>query len=316
MGGAAELGADAEARPTRFTRPVELGADAEAGKARPVTLDGSSTASAAFVVVASECTDHWRSNAMLLMQSRAMPHLHQTRVGIRRLRSSFSLFRPVLRDVPGAFLIAHRLRSLALPFGHARDLDVLLSGPLVDGLDDEQLAHLAAERESAYDVVQAVLRSPDWGDAARSLDGLVLLAPWPGVDDAPVHELAAQALAKRWHRVVGPVDRLADMSPQARHRVRIEAKKLRYGCEFFASLYATGSPTAVTGSGEQLSGPLAFAWHVEQVQTALGAVNDHSTADGLLRTVGSQAPAVDEHRLVADAVAAVRSLSALDPFWR
>ena len=295
---------------------VELGADAEARKARPVTLDATGTASEAFVVVARECTDHWRTNAGLLLGSRAMPHLHQTRVGIRRLRSSFSLFRPLLCEVPGAFVMAHRLRALALPFGSARDLDVLLSGPLVDDLDDEQVARLVADREAAYDVVHAILSSPDWADAARSLDGLVLLAPWHGVADPPVRDLAAQALEKRWHRVVGRVDRLAAMPPTARHRVRIEAKKLRYGCEFFASLYPADGPVVLTGSGEQLSGPLAFAWQVEQVQTALGAVNDHHTADDLLRAVGSAAPEVDEHRLVADAVETVRSLAALDPFWR
>jgi CHAD domain-containing protein len=294
---------------------VELGAGAEARKARPVTLDASLTASDAFVVVATECTEHWSTNAGLLLQSRAMPHLHQTRVGIRRLRSSFSLFRQLLREVPGAFFLAHRLRGLALPFGRARDLDVLLSGPLLDDLDDEQVDRLVADREAAYDAVHAIVSSPDWADAARSLRGLVLLAPWHGVADPPVRDLAARALEKRWHRVVGHVDTLAAMPPVDRHRVRIEAKKLRYGCEFFASLYPTDALVVETGSGEQLTGPLAFAWHVEQVQTALGAVNDHHTADDLLREVGSAAPKVDERRLVDEAVEAVRELAALDPFW-
>jgi CHAD domain-containing protein len=131
-----------------------------------------------------------------------------------------------------------------------------------------------------------------------------------------VRELAAQSLEKRWQRVVGPVDRLAAMPPQGRHRVRIDAKKLRYGCEFFASLYADGSSPVATGSGAEPSGPLAFASQVEQVQSALGAVNDHAVADGLLRSVGSSAPAVDEHDLVDDAVDAARALAALDPFWR
>jgi len=294
---------------------VLLGTDAEARKSRPVTLDPTSTASTAFVVVVTECTDHWRSNEALLLESRAMPHLHQTRVGIRRLRSSFSLFRPLLDAVPGAFDVAHRLRTLALPLGPARDLDVLLTGPLVDGLDTEQVAHLAGAREAAYDRVAAILRSSEWADAGHALDALLAGAPWPGVDDSPVRELAGDALEKRWHRVVGPVDRLAAMAPYARHRVRIEAKKLRYGCEFFASLYAVDTPRVVTDSGAELAGPAAFAWHVEQVQTALGAVNDHATADGLLRSVGSTAPAVDEHRLVDDAVDAVRALAALEPFW-
>jgi CHAD domain-containing protein len=299
-----------------MTAPFPLGTDAEARKACAVVLDPAWPASEAFAVVATECTDHWCTNAALLLESRAMPHLHQTRVGIRRLRSSFSLFGPLLRDVPGAFLVAHRLRALALPFGPARDLDVLLSGHLVDGLDAEQVHRLAADREAAYDVVHAILRSPDWADAVRSIDGLVLLAPWPGVSDPPVRELAGQSLEKRWHRVVGHVGRLAAMAPQDRHRVRIEAKKLRYGCEFFASLYAVDTPRVVTESGAVLTGPQAFAWHVEQVQTALGLVNDQHTADDLLRSVGSAAPSVDEHRLVADAADAVRALAALDPFWR
>ena len=299
-----------------MTTSVLLGTDAEARKSRPVTLDPMSTASAAFVVVATECIDHWRANEALLLQSRAMPHLHQTRVGIRRLRSSFSLFRPLLDQVPGAFDVAHRLRTLALPLGPARDLDVLLTGPLVDGLGPDQVAHLAAAREAAYDRVLTILRSGEWADAGFALDALLAGAPWPGLDDPPVIELAGQALEKRWRRVVGPVDRLAAMAPQARHRVRIEAKKLRYGCEFFASMYAVDTPHVVTDSGVELIGPLAFAWHVEQVQTALGAVNDHATADGLLRTVGSAAPAVDEHHLVDDAVETVRTLAALDPFWR
>ena len=296
--------------------PVDLGADAEARKAQPVTLDPAQTASQAWVVVASECIEHWRTNEALLLRSRAMPHLHQTRVGIRRLRSSFSLFRPLLGHVPGAFLVAHRMRALALPFGAARDLDVLLAGALVDDLDDDQVGRLAADREAAYDAVLAILVSPQWADVARSLDGYLLLAPWPGVTDPPVLELAAQALEKRWHRVVGRVDSLAAMTPHARHRVRIEAKKLRYGCEFFASLYPEVGLEIDTGSGERLAGALAYAWHVEQVQSALGVVNDHAAADGLLRKVGSAAPDVDEHRLVEEAVDAVRSLAAVEPFWR
>ena len=51
------------------------------------------------------------------------------------------------------------------------------------------------------------------------------------------------------------------------------------------------------------------------MQTALGAVNDHAIADDLLRSVGSAAPGVDEHRLVDKAVDAVRSLAQVPPFW-
>ena len=97
--------------------------------------------------------------------------------------------------------------------------------------------------------------------------------------------------------------------------MRIEAKKLRYGCEFFTALYAVDAPRVVTETGEVLTGPLAYARHVEEVQSALGALNDHHTADHHLRSVGAQALAVDEAALVDAGVAAVRALAAVPPFW-
>ena len=129
--------------------------------------------------------------------------------------------------------------------------------------------------------------------------------------------LAGQSLEKRWHRVVGHVDRLATMAPQDRHRVRIEAKKLRYGCEFFASLYAVDTPRVVTGSGARRSpGRSPSPGTSSRCRPRSGWSTTSDTADDLLRSVGSAAPAVDEHRLVDDAVDAVRALAALDPFWR
>ena len=299
-----------------MTAAVGLGADADARKARAVVLQAGEPASQAFAEVAAECVDHWRTNEALLTTSRAMPHLHQTRVGIRRLRSAFSLFRPLLHDVSGSRHVAHRLRDLARPFGAARDLDVLLSGPAVDALDARQVAGLTAAREDAYDVVLAVLASSDWAAASSAVDDLLGRAPWSLPEDPAVLDLAQRALDRRRRRVVASHPLLVSMSSAQRHRVRIEAKKLRYGCEFFASLYAVDTPSVVTGDGGVLTGPTAYAWHVEQVQSALGALNDHATADRLLRAVGSAAPPADESLLLDAGVDAVGRLAALDPFWR
>ena len=176
-----------------------LGLDALPRKAARVVIEPDASPAAAFVVIASECVDHWRTNEALLLVSRAAPHLHQTRVGIRRLRSAFSLFRPVLHDVPGAVAVAHRLRALALPFGPARDLDVLLSGPLVETLGESQRARLLEDREGAYDAVLAVLRSPEWADTGHDLDALLAGAPtWPEAGE--LLPLARHALAHRARR--------------------------------------------------------------------------------------------------------------------
>lgn len=292
-----------------------LGLAAVPRKAAPVVLDAGMEPGVAFAVVTRECVEHWRTNERMLLTSRAAPHLHQTRVGIRRLRSAFSLFGPLLGAVPTARLLVHRLRGLALPFGPARDLDVLLTGSLVEDLDDHQRARLLEHRQGAYDAVLAILHSPEWSEAGRDLDELLAGAPtWPG--EGNLTALARNALAKRSRRVTRHAGDLATMSPADRHAVRIEAKKLRYGCEFFAALFPSDRPAVTDEDGRVLTGPLAHAWMVEEVQSALGALNDHATADALLHRVGARAPAVDEAALLADAVTAIRRLAAAPPPWQ
>jgi triphosphatase len=298
---------------------VDLGTDALPRKARPIDLDPAMTATQAFVVVATECVEHWRTNEALLVHSRAMPHLHQTRVGIRRLRCAVSLFGPVLDRHSPVITAAHRIRELALPFGHARDLDVLLAGDILDGRHGREVSGLWEARQSAYDEVLHILGRKRWARASTSLDRALVGVPWQLGADPPAADLAAAALEKRWHRVAGHHDHIADMSPARRHRVRIEAKKLRYGCEFFASLYpdtdAGHELRVVTATGEVLTGPLAYGWYAEDVQSTLGAVNDHHIADTLLRSVGAGAPEVDEVALVEAGVRACKRLAGIKPFW-
>lgn len=291
-----------------------LGLSAQARKAAPVRLDASMTPSVAFVVVAGECVDHWRTNAAMLRETRAAPHLHQTRVGIRRLRSAFSLFRRLLHEVPGSREVAHRLRGLALPFGPARDLDVLLSGPLGETLDHRQYARLLEDREDAYDAVLAILSSPEWTAAGRDLDELLGgSGSWPDAGD--LDDLARTALRRRARRVLRGRGHLAEMTAADRHAVRIEAKKLRYGCEFFAALFPAEQPRVITDDGTVLVGGLAYATLAEDVQSALGALNDHATADAILHHVGARAPEVDAEALLAAGVDAVARLEAAAEFW-
>lgn len=293
-----------------------LGLEVEARRAELVVLDPTMSAAEAFATVADECVEHWRTNESRLRTTRSVRHLHQTRVGIRRLRSAFSLFGPLTHQVPGAVLVAHRLRALAMAFGPARDLDVLLIGPLGERLDDAQRARLMEDRETAYDAVLAILHSPEWAATRSDLDALLAgSAGWP--EGGPVRDLARAALEKRSRRVVGTLDRLPSMTPADRHRVRIEAKKLRYGCEFFSALFPAREPRVVVDEeGTVRTGALAHAWLVEEVQTALGALNDHATADALLHRVGESAPAVDAEELLAEGIAAVERLAAVEPFWR
>ena len=68
--------------------------------------------------------------------------------------------------------------------------------------------------------------------------------------------------------------------------MRIEAKKLRYGAEFFAGL---------AHGGKARRRQAAFAASLADLQDALGTLNDVQTARTLLSEAASRAESLDEH---------------------
>ncbi len=285
--------------------PGATGSGYAVRRAAPVVLAPDASASAAFVAVAAECMEHWRANAPAVVTDRDAEALHQTRVGVRRLRSAYALFRGTLRNEPGFVATTTELRARALPLGPARDLDVLVDSPLTAHLGADENGRLRDLRDAAYDTAVDVLASQEWLDLAGRVDGFLADAPWLLRPDPPARAVAGAALQRRWDRVVRRGRRLRRLSAAERHGVRIEAKKLRYGAQFFASLYAAGG-----------ADPLAFAELVAGVQDSLGALNDLATTRVVLARIGAPPPAFDEAAMLDHAVGAVDLLLAERPFWR
>jgi CHAD domain-containing protein len=84
---------------------------------------------------------------------------------------------------------------------------------------------------------------------------------------APLDDFASAQLDKRWRKVNGPGRDLAELDPEARHRLRIEIKKLRYAIEFLAALQ----------TGEAAQRQKQFAAGLEEMQEQLGELNDVET---------------------------------------
>jgi CHAD domain-containing protein len=75
---------------------------------------------------------------------------------MRRLRSAFSLFAPMIRDDEAFAPLREELRWFTNQLGEARNLDVFLKRPDVPAAERRQLA---AAREKQYDSIIAVLAS-------------------------------------------------------------------------------------------------------------------------------------------------------------
>jgi CHAD domain-containing protein len=194
---------------------------------------------AGWQAVLRECVAQITANASQIASGEhGDEHVHQLRVGLRRLRSAWRLFDFIATDqtlVDGA---AALFRGL----GVARDqlvVDTAFAAELGRALDDVG-AGPQAPRARRADVASAeLLRSQA---SQRLLLGLVEASIERETDlDAamapPLAERLAQVL-KRWHKqAVADARRFGELDDAQRHRLRKRIKRLRYAVEFSAGLF-------------------------------------------------------------------------------
>lgn len=257
-------------------------------KAEPIELSESMSAADAFRAVTHACLRHMRLNEDILLAGRNPDALHQMRVAIRRLRSGFSLFSNLLRDDARFETIKADLKRLSAPLGAARNLDIFLTRTLPDEIkrhpDQVELLNVEKQfetkRTAAYAAVDERLRSGEWRAFCIDLMAWINAGGWleacdPEARDEPVTGFAAHVLDKRRRQVKKRGRKLTTLDAEDRHQVRIAAKKLRYGTEFFASLYADRKAKRYR----------EFATALGDLQDALGALNDIATGHELLESI-------------------------------
>jgi triphosphatase len=255
-------------------------------------------------------------NAAELAARTATPeHLHQLRVGLRRLRSVLREAAP-LRGEPDAVSAALALeRDWAAPFGAlgaARDADALAAGlwPELDrvlaaaGLPPlPQAAALSAQDPA--EVVQ--------GTAMQALLMRTLALALPPAAAASVAPPDAAALLQPlWKRVRRGSRELAAAPPEQLHRLRKRAKRLRYLLDALAPQLRH----------KPLQRMLAL---LRKALNRLGELNDLHTAEQALKALPEPSPSVwlalgwlTAHRqaLLVRAQGALDELAKATPPWR
>jgi CHAD domain-containing protein len=139
-----------------------------------------------------------------------------------------------------------------------------------------------------------------------------------------IEMFASEQLARRWRKVCKKGKALARLDAPSRHKLRIQAKKLRYATEFFASLFTT--KRAMKRRKE-------FLPALERLQDGLGDLNDiavhekHITALSIRRTRANPSRVFaaglltgrEDARMEAAMNAATEAyadLAKVKPFWR
>jgi inorganic triphosphatase YgiF len=275
-------------------------------------LGRKDTSGEAFRSIAGGTLTQIAANARLLSTSRRPEALHQLRVGVRRLRTAISLFRPMLDDAVFEAVRAE-LRWLAGELNGARDLDVFIQAVFQPAFEsDPDLIglqafgdRLQAARLAAYDSAQAAVRSGRFHALMLSTLAWIETGAWSLTDDAaltalrdrPVLALAAHEFHKRRRKIVKAGRDLARMSPEQRHALRIKAKRLRYACGFFESLYR--------GKAAKAHG--AFSIAARELQERLGALTDIAFSRDLATRVAQLETRPDPRAAFAAGVLAGRA---------
>ena len=309
---------------TDVPQPVQAG---------PVTLDPATTVEAALQCFGQRCLNHLLRNEPAALAGEP-EGIHQMRVAMRRLRSVLSALKPMLPPAHHRWT-SEELRWLTHALAPARNWDIFtadLLRPVNDALPDRhEMKHLvsAAERSrrAAFDdAKQAILSQRHteamlrllrwfaaraWRDQQISENTALLLAPISDV---------APDLIERCHRKARRrCKRFDELTPAARHKLRIALKKLRYTIEFLGSLFDKDEVRA-------------FVKRLKSLQDYLGHANDVRVAydlmDQIRETKNHNAGTIDRaggivfgwhERDLVDREPKlrkhVRRFKQLDPFW-
>ena len=298
-------------RGSGLLRPVS-----RAFKAERIALTRTASAADAFEAVAGSCIRQYRLNETILLEQADAEALHQARVSLRRLRSAFSIFEPLLDgdEVPH---FKSELRWLGSVLGDARDLDVLLAkakpgGSLFEGLRQA--------RDAAYAAVDTALGSDRVRTLMLDLTQWLACGAWRTAPstrdarDASAGRFAAETLHALRRRVSRRGRSLSTQRDEERHELRKTAKRLRYGAEFFGSVFSSKKRSRRYGK---------FVGSLEKLQDKLGALNDMATAPVVLDRLGLRddpgAKGLLAHRrkskIIEAAAGAYDDLLDRKPFW-
>jgi triphosphatase len=264
-------------------------------ESEPIPLSPRDDWAMAFKVIARACLYQIVANEAALRRFDA-EGVHQMRVGVRRVRTAMSLFSDMLAGAQTE-TIKTELKWITEQLGPARELDVFMRrvikrarghatsksgiGLLAEDFQKKRIGAFA-KAKSAIDSArfrQLVLDAAAWievGDWTRKADDA-----FSSLRERPVREAAIAELRRRTKKIRRQGAELTALDPRRRHKLRINAKKLRYATEFFAA--------AFPGKKSERRRK-KFAARLKKLQSVLGDLNDIVVHEGLAKqTIATRA---------------------------
>jgi inorganic triphosphatase YgiF len=263
-----------------------VGKKASAVGAAPVAISPDASYQTAFQISARACLHQIVANQNPT-RSGDSEGVHQARVGLRRLRAAISLFGKMLLH-PQSGTIKRELKWITGELGPARDLDVFIKGVVTPATVGKSrypgvatlTRDLQRRRREAFGRARSAIESDRFRALVLDIAAWIEAGDWTrkadklarAIRNQPIATAAAAEMQRRRKKIVKLGTRLAELDPARRHRMRIQAKKLRYASEFFGVTFP-GKKAA--RRRKQLIATLG------RLQDTLGDMNDISVHERL-----------------------------------
>jgi CHAD domain-containing protein len=250
---------------------IDVARDDAPARAQPIDLDRARTPHRALLAIERNIAQQWFGNEATVRDGPGVEFIHQMRVAQRRLKTVTKIF-PAWIDSAWTVRIESRLKWLSDLLGEARDWDVFTDSTLpdlahadVDAAAWEATRAAADQRRvDARAQVQQALRSTAYAELALAwlewISDLAVRGTPEAIRGHSLRNYVKKRIAKHYDRVTRET-KLTALDVATRHRVRIQAKRLRYTLEFFEPIVSHKTRRDV---GKTLS----------RVQSVLGDGND------------------------------------------
>ena len=273
---------------SKSERGYELvnGSKPKAVGATPIAIAPAASCQAAFQTIARACLHQIVANQDLTRNGDP-EGLHQTRVGLRRLRAAISLFGEMPLG-PQSVTVKRELKWISGELGPARELDVFIKGvvnPATAGKSQQPgvatlTRNLRHRRSEAFGRARSAMESGRFRMLVLDIAAWIEAGDWTCPDDdharanrdRPIAISAAAEMQRRRKKIMKRGKTLAELDPARLHRIRIQAKKLRYASEFFAVTFP---------SKKAVRRRKGFIAALQALQETLGDLNDISVHERL-----------------------------------
>ncbi|MDX8238333.1 CHAD domain-containing protein [Acinetobacter pittii] len=278
--------------------------------AKALTLNKDITAEQALKKIVENCLEQFLPNMAVIADGVAeAEHIHQARVSLRRLRSALKHFAGWSGKLNP--LWEEQIAELFRKLGDTRDEDAIRTEvlPIIQQHGSPELLLPVSAQPSKE--LSTIFTS---ADTIKLLLDLLAFAYSEEDSESKTGGLKKhikKSLDKLHHKVISHADHFSELEVVEQHKIRKQAKQLRYCVEFISSLYSNKKVQQ-------------YLKQLQPVQNTLGHYNDLFIAEGIFNKAVENDPSfwfalgwvkAKQPQLQKRSAKALQTFSQTETFW-